>query len=402
MVQLCRSRSSAPDSGKEDVGSIAPLAPVMQARLRALLMLPLLLLALLLPVLAGTAHAAEEKQKVIIDDEGFSLMHMMLLGSDDVDVIGITTVSGNVWANRSTAFVLRGLETLGRTDIPVVQGAMYPLLNSEALTDRWEALYGKLTWKGAWMKEWVEPTLQSTPPYFHANDPVNLDWGQPKTKPLDETAANFMIRMVRKYPGQITIIEGGPMTNLALAQRLDPEFASLAKELVYMGGSFNPHQVLDNQSAAEFAREYENSPRREFNIRFDPEAASIASRSPWKKITVVPVDPSTSTQLTEELIKKLVKAGGPDAGKLISGLEKGFPLWDPIAAGVWLDPSMVTEEEDLYVDYDTQFGPAYGDTLSWHEHYQPGLGEQKAKVIRTIDPKKLNDLMIRLVGQLSE
>lgn len=370
-------------------------------RLRDLLILPILLLALLAAALSGTAQAGEAKRKVIIDDEGFGLMHMMLLAADDVEVIGITSVSGNVWVNRSTAFVLRGLETLGRTDIPVAQGAMYPLLNSEVLTDRWEALYGKLTWKGAWMKQWVEPTLQSTPKYYRPDDPVELDWGQPRTKAIHETAANFMIRMVRKYPGQITIIEGGPMTNLALAQKLDPEFAGLAKELVYMGGSFNPHQVLDNRSADEFAREFANSPRREFNIRFDPESASIASRSPWKKITVVPVDPSTSTQLTQELIDRLTEASGPKLAKLIA-VELGFPLWDPIAAGVWLDPSMVTEADDLYVDYDTEFGPAYGDTLSWSEHYQPGIGEQKAQVIQAIDPVKLNDLMVRLMKNLGK
>ncbi|KAK0357995.1 hypothetical protein LTR94_037119, partial [Friedmanniomyces endolithicus] len=81
--------------------------------------------------------------------------------------------------------------------------------------------------------------------------------------------------MVRRYPGEVTIIEGGPMTNLALAQRLDPAFAGLARELVYMGGSLNPQRVRDDRSARDFAREFVNTPRREFNIRFDPEAASI-------------------------------------------------------------------------------------------------------------------------------
>ncbi len=106
------------------------------------------------------------------------------------------------------------------------------------------------------------------------------------------------------------------MTNLALAQRLDPQFASLARELIYMGGSFNPRQVLDNQSAAEFAREFANTPRREFNMRFDPEAASIMSRSPWRKITVVPVDPSTATQLTADLLARLAKPRAPRGGKV--------------------------------------------------------------------------------------
>lgn len=358
------------------------------------------MLACLLAMMVGTpAQAAEAKRKVIIDDEGFSLMHMMLLEADDVEVLGLTTVSGNVWANRATAYALRGLEIIGRTDVPVVQGATYPLLNSEAQTARWETIYGKLTWKGAWMKQWAEPTAQSTPKYYGPNDPVDdLPWGVPKTKARDEIAANFMIRMVHKYPGQVTIIEGGPMTNLALAQRLDPEFASLARELVYMGGSLNPHQVLDNRSAAEFAREYANSPRREFNIRFDPESASIVARSPWKKITVVPVDPSTATQLTPELLNRLARVARPDIGAALAKWEPGFPLWDEIAAAVWLDPTLVTEHDSLFIDFNTQFGASYGDMLSWRAGYEPSLGEQKADVVRSIDPRRMEALMVKLIA----
>lgn len=359
-----------------------------------------LFLMLAAALFAVPASAADKplRQKVIIDDEGFSLMHMMLLSSPDIEVVGVTSVTGNWWAPRAAAMQLRGLEIMGRTDVPVAQGAIYPLLNTEKETERWEALYGKLTWKGAWMKQWAEPTQQSTPPYYGPHDLTNLPLGMPTTRITPELAAVFMIRLVRKYPGEITIVEGGPMTNLALAQRLDPEFASLAKGLVYMGGSFNPHRVLEDRSAVEFAREFANSPRREFNIRFDPEAASIVSRAPWKQITVVPVDPSTATQLTGKLLDRASKAAPPALGKLIAGFEPGFPLWDEIAAAVLIDPTIVTEQEELYVDYDTQFGAAYGDTLSWRENYQPGLGEQKATVIRAIDPAGLDTLIVRLLA----
>ena len=357
------------------------------------------LLALAVPIAVPiAAHAQEVKKKVIIDDEGFALMHLMLLESDKVDVVGITTVSGNTWANRATAMALRGLEIAHRPEVPVVQGATFPLLNSEVLTERWEALYGKLTWKGAWMKQWVEPTRQSTPAYYGPNDAVDLPWGNAKLKASSEIAANFLIRMVHKYPGQITIVACGPLTNLALAQRLDPEFASLAGELVYMGGSLNPQQQLDNVSAAQFAREYANSPRREFNARFDPEAASIVSRSPWRKITVIPADPATGTQLTPELVKAMGTAAAPELGRFIARMEPGFPMWDEIAAGVLLDPGMVTEAEDLYVDYNSQFGAGYGDMLSWREGYQPGIGERKASVVRKIDAARLDALMVRLMA----
>ncbi|CAN5229793.1 nucleoside hydrolase [soil metagenome] len=357
-----------------------------------------LCLCLALMLTAGTADT-QSRRKVIIDDEGFTLMHLMLLGAKDVDVVGIATVSGNVWANRATAYALRGLEIIGRTDVPVVQGATYPLLNSEAMTDRWEALYGKLTWKGAWMKRWVEPTAQSTPAYHGPNDPVDLPWGNPTTRPAPENAASFMIRMVHKYPGEVTIIEGGPMTNLALAQRLDPEFAGLVRELVYMGGSFNPRQKLATPSAGQFAREFVNTPRREFNIRFDPEAASIVSRSPWRKITVIPVDPSTATELSRALLDRVAKTASPGVAKIVSAMEPGFPLWDETAAAIWLDPTLVTEKQTLFVDYNTQFGPGYGDLLSWNAGYQPKVGEQPADVVRSIDATRLEALMVKTIGQ---
>jgi inosine-uridine nucleoside N-ribohydrolase len=355
-------------------------------------------LALLLLVSAGTANA-EGKRKVIIDDDGFGMMHIMLLKDPTVEVLGLTSVTGDLWEKQAVASALRGLEIIGRTDVPVSGGAVYPLVNSEALTDRWEALYGKLVWKGAWMKQWVEPTAQSLVVYHGPDDPIDLPEGNPKIKASEELAANFLIRMVHKYPGEITIIAAGPMTNLALAQRLDPSFAGLAKELVYMGGSFNPQQMLNNRSASDFAREYMNSPRREFNIRFDPEAASIMSRSPWKKVTVVPADPATATQMTRSLLDRMANLATPELAAHLRLQPAGFPLWDEIAAAVWIDPTLVRSSETLFVDYNSQFGPSYGDTLSWRPGYEPGLGERKATVVRTIDPERLEALMIKLVSE---
>ncbi|WP_082449635.1 nucleoside hydrolase [Sphingomonas sp. Leaf67] len=354
------------------------------------------LMALLVATMPAQAQPA--RRLVIIDDEGFGLAHAMLLDAPDVEVLGITTVTGNVWANRATAMALKGVERMERT-VPVMQGATYPLVNSEVLTERWESLYGKLTWKGAWMRQWVEPTRQSTPPYYRADDPVDLPGGNPTTRPSPEIAANFLLRMVREHPGQVTIIAMGPLTNLALAQRLDPAFAGLAKELVYMGGSLNPRQVRDSVSATQFAREFLHSPRREFNARFDPEAASIVSRSPWRHITIIPADPSTATELTPALIARLRGASPPAVAAWIAALEPGFPLWDEIAAGVWLDPTIVTARDTAFVDYDTQFGPNYGDMLSWSTGYQPGIGEQRAEVIRTIDPARLEAMMLRLLSR---
>lgn len=163
--------------------------------------------------------------------------------------------------------------------------------------------------------------------------------------------------MVHAHPHEVTIIACGPLTNLALALRLDPAVAGLSKELVYMGGSFEPRQAIASPAAAQFAREFATSPRREFNTRFDPKAASIVARSPWRKITVVPVDPSTATELTPALRARLAATANPRVARFVAGLEPGFPMWDEIAAAVWLDPMLVRNAETLLVDYDTQFGP---------------------------------------------
>lgn len=346
---------------------------------------------------SAIAWADDDKRKVILEDDGFNIAQWMVVQSPDADVLGVTVVSGDAWRDHSVARALRRLELAGREDIPVIPGATYPLLNTEERTERWEALYGKLTWKGVWMKEWVEPTEQTLHPYLRPDEVPDLPEGNPSTKPVDEIAANFMIRQVRKYPGEVTIIATGPLTNLALAQRLDPEFATLAKELIYMGGSLNPHQQLDSQSAREFAREFGNSPRREFNFRFDPEAAAIVLRAPWQRIVMVPIDPTTATELTPELIRRLSQADTPIA-KFVAGREPGFPLWDEIATGIWLDPDIIEQSEMLYVDVNTEFGPSYGDTLSWAPGYEPGLGERKSEVVKRIHADKLEALMIELMN----
>ena len=357
-----------------------------------------LLAALLSAVpIAGRAAEAPAGRLVILDDDGFSLAQWMVLKAPGVSVLGMCTVSGDVWQKEATAQALRGLEIAGRTDVKVYPGATHPLLNSEKLTDRWEALYGKLTWRGAWMRQWVEPTKQALPPYHGPDIVPDLPQGNPRTKAAEESAAAFMIRMVHRYPGQVSIVETGPMTNLALAQKLDPQFASLAKELVYMGGSLNPRRVLSSPESADFAREFANSPRREFNIRFDPEAASITMRAPWRRIVMVPVDPSTATEMSDALVKRLSAADTPIA-RALRGPASHFPLWDEITTALWLDPSLIADSHELYIDTDTSFSAGYGDILSWTPGYQPDLDEQREQVVLSVDVRRLEALMVKLVA----
>jgi purine nucleosidase len=102
------------------------------------------------------ASSTAQKIKIIVDQDargpGTSDQQAILvfLNSEKFDVLGITTVSGDQWVREETQHVLRLLEIDNRTDIPVYQGAVFPLINSKEESERWEALYGKFEYKGAW------------------------------------------------------------------------------------------------------------------------------------------------------------------------------------------------------------------------------------------------------------
>jgi len=181
------------------------------------------------------------------------------------------------------------------------------------------------------------------------------------------------------------------MTNLALAARLDPQFAALAKELVFMGGSFNPVS-----SGNAFAGEYANTPRKEFNMRFDPEAAHIVLHEHWKKITEIPIDPTTRTFFKPEYIREVATGKAP-FDHYLGEFGQSFPMWDELAVAVWLDPSIVTASRTLKVDANIVFGPGYGDTLSWAKDASPGLGEQPVQVVFDVDVHRFERMALNLL-----
>ena len=108
-------------------------------------------------MLAGGAQAAE-RRKVIIDQDAFEgpglQPILMLLNDPTVEVLGITTVSGDGWQPEETAVTLRMLELVGRKDVPVVAGATFPLVNSKARNKAREAMFGPLAYRGAWTEQW--------------------------------------------------------------------------------------------------------------------------------------------------------------------------------------------------------------------------------------------------------
>ncbi len=338
-------------------------------------------------LLACPRCASQDRRKVIIDQDeagpaGTDLQStLLLIQSPQTDVLGITVVTGDMWLKEEVAHTLRMLELIGRTDIPVAPGAEYPLVRTKEETELWEQRYGRVAYIGAW-----------TPRMYHPADQVGeLKEGNPKAKPLQEDAAHFLVRTVRQFPNQVTIYAGGPMTNLALAISIDPEFPSLVKELVFMGGSLSP-QTDDP--------EFVNLPRHEFNIWFDPEAAHIVLRAKWKKIVCTPVDISVKTDMTRELLERIKVADTP-AARYISEytvVRKYGYLWDELAAAAWLDPSIITKKETRFMDVDLGRGAGYGNLLTWAEGDKPKAEVRPVEIQVDLDTQKFYKMLVDLLS----
>ena len=341
-------------------------------------------IALLL--VACFAHA--ERRKVIIDQDcsgpGGSNMQTLLvmIQSPEVDVLGITVVSGNQWRDEEVARTLRLLEIIGRTDIPVMAGAAFPLVRTYEEARLWQERYGKAAWGGAWDSRFYhEPFVIPT-----------LAEGAPTTKASSEDAAHFLVRMVREHPGEITIYAGGPMTNLALAISIEPKFATMARELIFMGGSFSP---------ATRDAEFVNNPRHEFNFWFDPEAAEIVLRAPWKKIVCTPTDISIKTRLSPEMVKQ-IEASGTSAARYLARFyqpdDGAQYMWDELAAAAWIDPTLITKRVTRYMGVDLERGAGYGNTLTWTEKDAARLSARPVEVQVDLDNERFNRMFVRLMS----
>ena len=330
---------------------------------------------------------SQDKRKIIIDQDAAGPAGtdqqaiLLLIQSPQTEVLGITVVTGDAWLTEEVAHTLRMLELIGRPDIPVVRGAEYPLVRTKEETEQWEQRYGSVAWLGAW-----------TPRVYHAPRELGaMPEGKPTIKAADEDAAHFLIRLVRRYPHEVTIYEGGPMTNLANAISIDPEFPKLAKELVFMGASLNP-QTTDP--------EFINTPRHEFNIWFDPEAAHIVLRAPWKKIVCTTVDISVKTRMTQDLINR-IKAGNSPAARYVGTYARLFGeynyLWDELAAAAWLDSSLITKKETRFMDVDISRGANYGNILTWNDKDKPKVELQPVEIQVDLDAERFYKMFVDLL-----
>jgi purine nucleosidase len=291
-----------------------------------------------------------QKIKVIADQDSAGpqgtnfLSLLMLLRAPEINLLGITTVSGDQWVEPATVFALWATELTGRTDVPVVKGAENPLLNSEREVVRRESLYGSnLGWHGSFNPDAPPPNETWAPP-----------GGFPKVKARPGRAADFIIDTIRANPGEVVLYCAGPLTNVALAVRMDPTIVPLTKAIYIMGSSLRGGPEL--------------------NWWWDPEAASIVMREPWKQIVISPFEAGEQVWSSAALMEQIVKASGPLSAHLKqvyldaqppAGTSMWSMMWDELLVASLIDPTVIKKTETMYLDADIDRGPKYGHTVVW-------------------------------------
>jgi purine nucleosidase len=356
---------------------------------------------LLLALSAAVSPA--QKRLVLIDEDGSGpggsnqMAVLALLQAPQVEVLGITMVTGNAWRDEETLHTLRMLELTGHGNVPVARGAVFPLVRTQEETRVTAALVGNVTWLGAWgqgpttLEEHGSAVTPITPAHLQVHGPYDippLPEGEPALKPIVEDAVHFLISQVRAHPHQVTIYAAGPLTNIALAVSIDPKFAGLTQGIVLMGGSLNP-QTDDP--------EFATAPRHEFNFWFDPEAAHIVLRAAWPRVDVTTVDVSIKAPFTQAMLDEIARSKSPTARYVAAWSQNRYYLWDELTACAWLDPSLITREKQIYMDVDLSHGPFYGDTLTWTDKLKPATGVRMVHAQLDLDLPRFQKMFVELM-----
>lgn len=324
-------------------------------------------------MLSAAPVAAQAPQKIIFDtdfafppqDDAMALF--FVLNSPEVEILGITTVAGNRSRNVATADALKVLEVAGRTEIPLFEGAAAPLVQEGT---EWDAKR-----HGGW---YANPPAPAPPGGFA------------KLKPAAGSAIDFMVQTVAKQPGQVTILALGPLTNLAMAMRMDTTFAKNVKQVIIMGGAIA--SLPDGGG--------NHTPNAEFNFYVDPEAAQIVLRS-GMPIVLSPLNISRKAGFAREWYERIVAVDTPITRLIREHVGPGFvkrpdrvPLmYDQIAAATLVDPTLM-KTVDWFVDVDANPGPNYGVSVGAPAPWPGGEQARKMQVQTDLDFDKFIRLYV--------
>lgn len=270
-------------------------------------------LVLLMATTLSQAVAQDSGEKVILDvDVGIDDAMAILFASKspEIELLGVTTVFGNSSIDDSTRNALFILERCGLR-VPVAQGASVPL---------------------------VAPPI---PPvaYVHGSNGLgNVPVGEPSRAMLAPvSAAEFIIAQSRLYPGELTLVPVGRLTNIALALRLDPTLPSRIKRIVLMGGAFDTRGNITPVAGA--------------NTFGDPHAADIVFQADWD-VTAVGTDVTRQVMIDQDDLHELARRN-PLAGGFVRdmtafylefhrsvGVTGGFYIHDPSALMYLVRPEL--------------------------------------------------------------
>ena len=277
--------------------------------------------------------------RLIIDtDAGVDDAQALLLALTDPSaaVEAITTVTGNVHIDKVVPNVCTVLDVMNR-QIPVYRGAERPLLHP-------------------WHPE----------EDYHGSDGLGNWKDRPATtrQPESEHAVRALLRLADSYPGELTLVALGPLTNLALAVSLDPSFPSKIKRFIFLGGTI---------------RAMGNTPMvtAEWNIYCDPEAAHIVLQA-FPAATMLSWETTIQHPLTWEQCEELFSLNSP-AARFFKGIsettlqffkriapEMGYLLPDPLAMAIALQPSLVQASTRRYVTVELRGDHTRGQTVIDH------------------------------------
>ena len=343
------------------------------------------------------------KKKVIYDQDHRgplstdTVATLMLLQADNIDLLGICTVTCDMWARQETAYALRLLELMGRTDIPVFMGAQEPLLNTKAEAQMRYRMFGSRSlgnegYLGAFAADAAGRDELAPLPL-----PYNR-FAQIKAQP--EPAADFIIRTIRANPHEVIMYCGGPMTNLALAAMLAPDIVPITKEVIFMGGGLH-HSTSS------------------VNVYFDAEAAKIGFRSGWPKFTLVTTDLAEQVHMQDDgKVDAIVERAPSPIADLFREYEqkpqranpqrRSFRMPDEMMAAHVIDPGIFAGYDDMFVDVVTHNDGHYGDTSFWSANWKnengelagqnaPSLKAGRVQVLNGIDKKRFRELFTDLM-----
>jgi inosine-uridine nucleoside N-ribohydrolase len=336
-------------------------------------------------VLSVATYAADSSKpsKVILDtdfntigDDGQCLaMAAQLHATKDIELLGLTIVTGNQYLSQEVSDALKAVERVGLEDeIGVYAGAEVPFLHDYASYQQERFLFGNATaYTGAYTNP---PTEQLVAP---------PDGFATHTLPQKQHAVDFIIESVHRYPGEVTLLAIGPLTNIAMAIRKDPSIVPMIKEIVIMGGQI---YVPGNSYIG----------AGETNWWFDPESARVVLRANISR-KIIPLDVTNTVTITNETYDRIAYHELSTAiTSLFKDIERWAYVYDTVALISLVNPGLDLDLREIYVDVSCDFNTQYGRGIVSVEDSYPGLDiATRSSVVFQIDNSRFFDLYVDLL-----